>query len=242
MRLAAQLANTFTVYVPDRRARGLSGSHGSQYSMAKECEDVDALLISTDAHFVFGHSSGGLIALQAALTLPSLYKVAMYEPPLSLYGSVPTSWEPRYEREVAEGKLASALITVAKGLNISREVTIMPRWLLLPMIKRSLQREKQTLKLNDVSTEVLIPTQHFDQLLVKEMDGSLESFAGIRAEVLLLGGDKSPAFLHDALDALQETLPHVERVEYAGLGHDGPDETAPERIGKELRGFFSTSS
>src|SRR5438067_5501090 len=39
MRLAAALADAFTVYVPDRRGRGLSGPHGDQYSIAKECED-----------------------------------------------------------------------------------------------------------------------------------------------------------------------------------------------------------
>jgi hypothetical protein len=86
------------------------------------------------------------------------------------------------------------MITVIKGLNISPEVTSMPRWLLLPLIKSSLRKDKQTLKANDVSLESLIPTQHFDQLLVKKMDGSLASFAGMRAEVLLLGGEKSPAF------------------------------------------------
>ena len=64
----------------------------------------------------------------------------------------------------------------------------------------------------------------------------------MRAKVFLLGGEKSPAFLHDALDALRETLPDVERVEYPGLGNDGPDGTAPARVGKELRTFFSKSS
>ena len=108
MRLAAAFSDAFTVYVPDQRGRGLSGPPGEQYSMTKECEDVDALLTKTGAHFVFGHSAGGLIALQAALTLPSIRKVAVYEPPLSLHGSVPTSWVPRYERELVKGKLASA--------------------------------------------------------------------------------------------------------------------------------------
>lgn len=242
MRLAARLSDAFTVYLPDRRGRGLSGPRGEQYSMAKECEDVDALLTSTGAHFVFGHSSGGLIALQAALTLPSIRKVAIYEPPLSLHGSVPLSWLPRYEREVARGKLASALITAIKGMDVSREVSSRPRWLLLPLIKLWLLREKRTLKPNDVSTEALIPTQHFDMQLVKEMDGSLESFAQMHAEVCLLGGDQSPAFLRDALDALRETLPFVQSVEYVGLDHDGPIDTAPERIVGELRAFFSKSS
>ena len=71
MQLAGALSGAFTVYVPDRRGRGLSGPHGDRYCMARECEDVDALLTKTSAHFVSGHSSGGLIALQAALTLLS---------------------------------------------------------------------------------------------------------------------------------------------------------------------------
>jgi pimeloyl-ACP methyl ester carboxylesterase len=239
MRLAAALSDTFTVYVPDRRGRGLSGPHGDQYSIAKECEDVDALLDKTGAHFVFGHSSGGLIAIQAALTLPSIRKVAVYEPPLSLYGSVPMSWVPRYERELDEGKVASALITVVKGLELSRVFAFIPRWLLLPLITLTLRSDKQALKPGDVSMEALIPTLLFDQQLVKEMDNSLESFKAMHAEVFLLGGDKSPAYLRNALDALSKTLPHVERVEYPGLNHDAPNDTAPERISKELRAFFS---
>ncbi|HVB71957.1 MAG TPA: alpha/beta hydrolase [Ktedonobacteraceae bacterium] len=41
MRLATALSDAFTVYVPDRRGRGLSGPPGDQYSMAKGCKDVD---------------------------------------------------------------------------------------------------------------------------------------------------------------------------------------------------------
>jgi pimeloyl-ACP methyl ester carboxylesterase len=210
--------------------------------MKTECEDVDALLTKTGAHFVFGHSSSALIALQAALTLPSLHKVAIYEPPLSSHGSISTSWIPIFDREIAEGKPASALITFLKADHLTR----LPRWLLLPLLKGYLQREKKTLLPNDVPMEALIPTQRFDGLLVKEMDGKLETFAGVRAEVLLLGGAKSPAFLRDILDALERTLPQVKRIEYPDLGHGAPSETqpnqkGPERIADDLRAFFSQS-
>ncbi len=240
MRLATALASAFTVYVVDRRGRGLSGPHGDQYGMTKECEDVDALLAQTDTHFVFGHSSGGLIALQAALTLPRIHKVAVFEPPLSLHGSISTSWIPRFDREIAEGKLASALITFVKADNLSR----LPRWVLLPLMKWYVQKEKQTLLPNDIPMEALIPTQRFDGLLVKEMDGSLENFAGMRADVLLLGGAKSPAFLRDIIDALNHTLPHVRRIEYPDLDHSAPNQSrpnqkGPERIAGDLRPFFS---
>jgi len=89
--------------------------------------------------------------------------------------------------------------------------------------------------------EALIPKLRFDTRLVKEMDTTIENFKAMRAEVLLQGGEKSPAYLRDILDALSKTLPHVERVEYPGLDHDGPIEGSLERISKELRAFFSTS-
>ena len=78
------------------------------------------------------------------------------------------------------------------------------------------------------------------------MDGSLENFAGMRAEVLLLGGAKSPAFLRDILDALNHTLPHVKRIGYPELDHSAPNQSrpnqkGPERIVGDLRAFFSQS-
>ena len=240
MQLAGALSDAFTVYVPDRRGRGLSGPPGNRYSMARECEDVDALLTKTGAHFVWGHSSGALIALQAAITLPSIRKVAVYEPPLSRHGSISTSWIPRFDREVAQGKLASALVTFAKEDNLVP--AFVPRWLLVPLVALYLRRERRRVKPPDVPMEALIPLQRFDGQLVKEMDSSLESFAGMRADVLLMGGQKSPAFLREILDALQQTLPHAQRIEFRGVGHGAPaDRAAPERVGEELRAFFAGS-
>jgi pimeloyl-ACP methyl ester carboxylesterase len=73
-KLGTALSDTFTVYVSDRRGRGLSGPFGDDYGMAKEVEDAQAILKKTGAHNVFGLSSGALIALQAALELPSTTK------------------------------------------------------------------------------------------------------------------------------------------------------------------------
>ena len=74
------------------------------------------------------------------------------------------------------------------------------------------------------------------------MDSSLERFAGIRADVHLMGGQKSPAFLRDILDALQDTLPHARRVELSDVGHEALiDRAASERVGEELRAFLTGS-
>jgi pimeloyl-ACP methyl ester carboxylesterase len=92
IQLAEALATNFTVYLPDRRGRGLSGPYGKDYSIQKDVEDMDALLTKTGAHYVFGVSSGGIIWLQAALSLPSIHKAAIYEPPLLINGSLPIAW------------------------------------------------------------------------------------------------------------------------------------------------------
>lgn len=241
MRLAARLSDAFTVYVPDRRGRGLSGPPIEQHSLAQACEDADALLVKTDTHFVFGHSSGGLIALQAGLTLPAVRKVAVYEPPLSMHGSVPTSWFKRCEREVERGNYASAMITALKGLQANQLFTILPRPVLLLLIMMLSRTEKRTLPPNDVSMESLVPTFRVDLQVFREMEDTLEHFTQMRADVLLLGGEKSPAYLRDALAALQQTLPHVKRIQYPGLDHSGPNVAAPERIAGDLRAFFRQS-
>jgi len=36
-KLTTHLSDTFTVYIPDRRGRGLSGKHGDNYCLAREC-------------------------------------------------------------------------------------------------------------------------------------------------------------------------------------------------------------
>src|ERR1700738_3715419 len=72
LQLARQLASSFTVYLPDRRGRGLSGPFGIDYSIRREVEDLSALLAETGAGRVLGVSSGALITLRGALTLPAL--------------------------------------------------------------------------------------------------------------------------------------------------------------------------
>ena len=68
--LALALADTFTVYMPDRRGRGLSGPHRAEHSIRSEVEDLEAVLAESDASRVFGVSIGALIALEAAHTRP----------------------------------------------------------------------------------------------------------------------------------------------------------------------------
>src|SRR3954452_5225511 len=72
MDLAIALADAFTVYVPDRRGRGLSGPHGEHYCLAREVEDIQAIIAATGTAYLFGLSSGAIVALHTTLTTPAI--------------------------------------------------------------------------------------------------------------------------------------------------------------------------
>ena len=238
-RLAGALADAFTLYVPDRRGRGLSGEVGNAYSLQKECEDLEALLAKTDAHFVFGLSSGALIALEGALTLPGIRKVALYEPPIIVAGHAsPMHWVARYDRELAQGHLAAAMVSVLKGTGDPDVFSSLPRFFLVPLMGFAIQSDAGNIQGDQVPIEKLIPTIHYDAQLPMPIE-TLDLKA-LKADVLLLGGTKSQAFLKAAMDALASRLPQAKRVQLAGVGHMAADDTGkPERVAVELQEFFS---
>jgi pimeloyl-ACP methyl ester carboxylesterase len=247
MQLAEALADSYTVYLPDRRGRGLSGPYRSGDILPQAVEDMDALLAKTGAHDVFGVSSGAIICLEAALTLPAIQKAAIFEPPLMFNGSAATAWLTRFDNEIAQGKVAAAMITGMKGAEMGPPMlNLIPRWLLERMTTMMMASEDKKAGDGDVTMRMLAPTLHYDFQLVIEMNGALESFRGLRPEVLLLGGSKSPAYLTRALDALEKVLPDVTRVEFPGLGHEASGNRDrrghPERVARELRRFFGGGS
>lgn len=244
LQLAEALASSFTVYLPDRRGRGLSGPSGPDYGMRKEVEDVDALLAATGAHAVMGVSAGALIALRAALELPAIRKAAIFEPPLSINGSVDMRWLPELDRELAQGKLDAALVTGMLGAQMGPAfMRKLPRGLLELMTRQMMASEQKKAKPGDVTMRALAPTLRSDFQLVGELADTLDDYRAIPGDVLLLGGSKSPAYLQQAVNALAQTLPGARRVVFAGLDHSatGPREMGgkPELVAQTLRDFFA---
>jgi pimeloyl-ACP methyl ester carboxylesterase len=244
LQLAEALASYFTVYLPDRRGRGLSGPSGPDYGMRTEVEDVDALLTATGAHDVMGVSAGALIALRAALELPAIRKAAIFEPPLSINGSVDMRWLPLLDRDLAQGKLDAALVTGMLGAQMGPPIfQRMPRGLLEFLTRQMMASEQKKAKPGDVTMAALAPTLRYDFQLVGEMADTVDDYRAIPAEILLLGGSKSPAYLRTAVDALAQALPGARRVVFAGLNHSatGPREQGgkPELVAQTLRSFFA---
>ncbi|MCI0708986.1 MAG: alpha/beta hydrolase [Chloroflexi bacterium] len=242
--LASALADTFTVYAPDRRGRGLSGPYSTDYSIQKEVEDLDALLTETGAHYIFGVSAGGVVSLKAALTLPAIHKLAVFEPPLFMDSAVPAALLARFDREMAQGKQAAALVTAMKGSQLGPPIfNLMPRRLLEFLTGKFMASEEKKATGDYLPMRTLAPTLHYDFEIVVEMSGKLESFEAIHNQVLLLGGSKSPAYMKAALNALETILPQAERIELPGVGHDASWNSdiggKPEPVARELHRFFA---
>jgi pimeloyl-ACP methyl ester carboxylesterase len=238
--LAALLADRFTVHIPDRRGRGLSGPPGAGYGLRSEIEDLGLLMRETHAGNLFGLSSGAVIALEAALVLSEIERLALYEPPLKFGGLDPVAWAPRFRHELARGRLASAFVTTVKGTGDSRAVRYTPRMALVPLVRLGIRadrragREPGYTPLGD-----LIPTMQLDATLVDEAAGPLDRYAHVAAETLLLGGERSAAYLKTALNGLEAVVPRVRRMTLPGVGHLAADDTGrPQLVADQLRTFF----
>lgn len=105
------LASKFTVCAMDRRGRGASGD-SPEYSLSKEAEDVAAVVNSRPAPvFVFGHSYGGVAALEATFLTDRIARLMLYEPPLHEPVDKNLAVATRLEEMVRKGEPEQALIT-----------------------------------------------------------------------------------------------------------------------------------
>lgn len=237
MKLGSALADRFTLYIPDRRGRGLSGEHGN-YSLEREADDMGAIVAETGAANVFGLSSGAIVALQAALRQPAIKNLIMYEPPIPVGGYDPTSWVDKYTKEIAQKKFGAALLTVAEGTNGPTLLTRL-RFMTAPLLNIAVNAETKNVRGCDVSLKDLILTMRYDPQAVVQSTGLIEKSKDLRCRVLLLGGSKSPDYLKATLDALQATLPQVNRAELKGVGHLAADNGGrPHLVARELKNFL----
>lgn len=244
MKLAGLLSDDFTVYVPDRRGRGLSGPFGDNFNLTKESEDMQAIINKTGSENIFGHSSGAIISLHTALITPTIRKVSLYEPPIDDPNS-PSYQKDReldnkIDREISQGNLGTAFASIIKATGGSSILGILPRFILEQFMTFAIREQDKNIKNNEVSLKTLIPTFHYDMRYSAEIERKLEIYKALQAHVLLLGGSKSNAGMKSALTNLNMVLPYVKRIEFPGFGHSAPsNDGKPEVVAHELREFFN---
>lgn len=240
MKLGTSLSDEYTVYIPDRRGRGISGPIGDNYTIQKEDEDMDALLKKTGAHYVFGTADGALFALHASISLPAIHKVVAYEP--LLFVGQPGLEEfkaliQHFNRIIANGNVAAATVGLTK--DSVKFFRIIPDILMIPIVELILWINARNVKGDDVAYQNIIPTMPFELQVVEKTEGTLENYKNVSSEVLLLGGSKTTSLLKDSLRALNSVLPNSNLIELKGLNHDSAqDYGKPKLIVQEIRKFL----
>lgn len=185
--LAEIMAHRSRVHVLDRRGRGLSGPLGPRYSIEREREDLLAVQAVTGARSVFGHSYGGLAVLHAATHAAIFERIAVYEPGVSIGGSIPTHWMRRYQQLLDHGDTRQAFAYfVQQSGHAPGPVAHLPLWYLRSIL-RLVVRKRQWARF-----EPLLAANLFEHQQVAACDGALATYSAVQAQVLLLAGRRSP--------------------------------------------------
>lgn len=105
--LSKLLEPNFTVITYDRRGRGDS-SNSKPYALEREIEDIEALIQEAGGQvFLYGISSGGALALEAAIKLGSkIKKLAVYEPPYNSEEAAKQEFK-QYKKNLADALAAN---------------------------------------------------------------------------------------------------------------------------------------
>ncbi len=222
--LATLLAPRFTVISYDRRGRGDSGDT-APYAVEREVEDLEALIDETGGMaFLFGHSSGAALALEAACMLHAkVRKLALYEPPFMARGSGAPSWMDHV------AQLKQMLATGRRGDMLEywmKDVTGMPAEAVGPMKGSPMWQ----------GLLPVTPTLVYDLTIMSEYEDPVRRISGLTQPTLALDGGASPAWAARAAQMIVDTLPNARRRTLPGQTH-GAD---PAVLAPVLIEFFGS--
>ncbi|MGO8687290.1 MAG: alpha/beta fold hydrolase [Candidatus Dormibacteria bacterium] len=223
--LAALLAPHLTVVAYDRRGRGDSGDAGA-YAVEREVEDLTALirLLGGRAR-LFGHSSGGILALDAARSGAPVDRVAAYEPPF-----IPEGF-PRPGADLAErlrGLLAEGRRDDAVALFQSEAIGLPA-----PVIQGLRGTEMWA------GLVALAHTLPYDVEITGPGNAlPVELLAEIPVPTLVIAGTASMAWMLPGTRAVAAAIPGARHVTIEGVDHGAP-QAHPERLLPVLRDFLS---
>jgi len=229
--VAAALAPYFTVFAYDRRARGDSGDT-RPYAVEREVEDIEALIDEVgESVYVFGHSSGAVLTLEAARLLPTkITKLALYEPPFIIdetHAPMPDGFPAYLDELVASGRRGEAaeqfMALVGTPAAMIAQMRQSPVWPRMESVAQSLVYD----------ATIMEDTEQGDP-------APLRKWASVTAPTLVMDGtvfmgQEGPhAFMRHGAEALAKVMPNAQRRTLEGQDH-GPSD---EMLVPALRAFF----
>jgi pimeloyl-ACP methyl ester carboxylesterase len=222
--LAELLAPGFTVISYDRRGKGDSGDT-RPYGVAREVEDIEALIDEADGPAsLFGHSSGGTLALEAAAQLHGkVAKLAIYE--------APHTDDPADRRPWA-AYIAGLTEALADGRH-GDAVALFMSFLGMPAEQVAGMRRAPFWQ----GLEAVAPTLAYDHTGVLGPDRAVPAAraAGVAIPALLMYGTASFPFMRETAEKLSRAMPGAQLRALDGQTHD-VDQAVLAPI---LAGFFA---
>jgi pimeloyl-ACP methyl ester carboxylesterase len=217
--LAALLAPDFTVYTFDRRGRGDSGDT-LPYSPAREIEDLEALIAHAGGSaYVYGLSSGAILALEAAARGVAITRMALFEPPVTIEEEEGTDQDLDVQIEALissnrRGDAVELFLTVL-GLPAEQiaEMRASPIW---------------------ASWEGMAHTLPYEFAVTGDRSLVTERLASVNVPTIVITSGASSYFA-DAARAVVDALPDGELRTIEGEFHD----VAAPDLAREIRAFFA---
>lgn len=205
-KLTELLADRFTVVSYDRRGRGDS-TDTLPYSTDKEVEDLAALIdaLGGDA-FLYGHSSGCVLALMAAKKLGNKIKgLALYELPYNADRAAQEAsraYRAKLADLLAHDKRGDAVALFVKSVGVTdKQIAAMQR---LPMWK---------------GLTGMAHTLAYDTNELMEKYPKLDT-SSITVKTLVMYGSASPDFMGSTAKMLSGGMPHARLQSIEGQTHD----------------------
>jgi pimeloyl-ACP methyl ester carboxylesterase len=219
--LAELLASDFTVFNYDRRGRGPSGDT-PPYAVEREVEDIDAVISAAGrSAFLYGTSSGAVLALDAAASGLAITKLALWEPPFILDENArpPADQVEQYDKMIAEGRRGDAVeyfMTKVVGLppEFATQARSAPFW---------------------KAQEDLAHTLAYDAIIMGDYSLPTERAAAVKAPTLVIAGAASFPFMRETAQALAEALPNGQTRILEGQEHN----VDPAVLAPALAQFFN---
>jgi pimeloyl-ACP methyl ester carboxylesterase len=226
--LAAVLAPHFTAVTYDRRGRGGSGD-SAPYAVEREIEDLAAVIGRAGGMAsVFGHSSGAILALEAAARGLAVGKVAAYEPAYVIDGTRPRPGDDlarRLQALIGHGDRDGAVaLFQAEAIGLPAEIIDgmrgSPMWGWFTGLAHTLP---------------------YDVIMCGPgMRLPAGRLAATQVPVLAIGGGASPPWLPAAARAVAGAIPGGRYVTLDG--HDHGVLQQPAALGRLLISFFGTGT
>jgi pimeloyl-ACP methyl ester carboxylesterase len=210
--LADLLAARFTVLNYDRRGRGDSGDT-KPYALEREFEDLQAVISAAGGPAsVWGMSSGGILALEAARAGVAIEKIAAYEPPFivdSSDGLPPDDFVPHVDALVDRGRRSEAVkYFMARVMGMPALIpSVMSLW---PPMWSKLKATAHTLPYEAALIDRYVRGRPIDDAY----------WGRVATPTLIVSGEKSPDKLRKGATAIAAALPNAEHRALAGVSHN----------------------